>query len=298
MDATPVALNATASGGRTPRPRTAPPAAPASSGLRRDLAILDLLADPQNRTGLGVSRIAEVLAREKSQISRALKALEAEGMVERDSQTLEYRLGWRIYAFAARTVESRLVVTAAPYLRRLVAALNETTHLCVLRGSAVLTLLSVSPSHAFRALGWEGVSVPAPLTSAGRVLVSDWTPQALRAWLAEPADLHPGPHPRVHTVDDLLREIAGIRKRGFAAVDEEFEEGVVGVSAPVRDFRGLIVAAINVSAPKGRLGGRLDEAGRLTLSIARELAAEFGYRGPGAQDRGGEAVSHAADRPT
>jgi DNA-binding IclR family transcriptional regulator len=296
MDATPVAVNATGSGRGAPRPRAAPAAAPASSGLRRDLEILDLLADPQIRTGLGVSRIAEVLAREKSQISRALKALEAEGMVERDPQTLEYRLGWRIYAFAARTLESRLVVAAVPYLRRLVAALNETTHLCVLRGSAVLTLLSVSPSHAFRALGWEGVSVPAPLTSAGRVLVSDWTPQALRAWLAEPADLHPGPHRRIHTIDDLLREVAGIRQRGYAAVDEEFEEGVVGVSAPVRDFRGLIVAAINVSAPKGRLGGRLDEAGRLALSIARELAGEFGYRGLGAQDRGGEAASHAADR--
>ena len=296
MDATPVALNATVPEQRAPRPGVAPPAVRASAGLRRDLEILDLLADPQVRTGLGVSRIAEVLGREKSQISRALKALEAEGMVERDQQTLEYRFGWRIYAFAARTLESRLVVTAAPYLRRLVAALNETTHLCVLRGSAVLTLLSVSPSHAFRALGWEGVSVPAPLTSAGRVLVSDWTPQALRAWLAEPADLHPGPHPRVHTIDDLLREIADIRKRGYAAVDEEFEEGVVGVSAPVRDFRGLIVAAINVSAPKGRLGGRLDEAGRLAMAVARELAAEFGHRVPAARDRGGEEADQPADR--
>jgi DNA-binding IclR family transcriptional regulator len=100
----------------------------------------------------------------------------------------------------------------------------------------------------------------------------------------------------VHTIDDLLREIADIRKRGYAAVDEEFEEGVVGVSAPVRDFRGLIVAAINVSAPKGRLGGRLDEAGRLAMSIARELAAEFGHRGPGTQDRGGEMAGQAADR--
>ncbi|WP_240943152.1 IclR family transcriptional regulator [Planosporangium thailandense] len=241
------------------------------------MEILELLATAQGAPGLGVSRIAESLGREKSQMSRALRALEAEGMVERDPDTLEYRLGWRVYALAARTVEAHLVRAAVPYLRRLVAVLNETTHLCVLRGSAVLTLLSVSPSHAFRALGWEGVSVPAPLTSAGRVLVSDWPPEALRSLLAEPADLHPGPRPRVHTADDLLREVAGIRKRGYAAVDEEFEDGVVGVSAPVRDFRGQIVAAINVSAPKGRLGKRLDEAGRLTLSVARELAAEFGH---------------------
>jgi DNA-binding IclR family transcriptional regulator len=42
----------------------------------------------------------------------------------------------------------------------------------------------------------------------------------------------------------------------------------------------VVVAAINVSAPEGRLGGRLDEAGQHTLAIARELAAEFGHHGP------------------
>ncbi|MEV5411205.1 IclR family transcriptional regulator [Thermopolyspora sp. NPDC052614] len=247
----------------------------ASAGLRRDLEIVDLLAQPEHaHGGLGVTRIAELLGREKSQVSRALRGLEAEGMVERDPESLAYRLGWRLYAMAARTAEARLTHVAAPYLRRLVASLNETAHLCVLRGSGVLTLLSVAPSHAFRALGWEGVTVPAPLTSAGRVLVSDWAPDTLRAWATtwlqetnRPAAL----------LDHLLAQVAAIRNRGFAAVDEEFEVGLVGVSAPVRDFRGLIVAAINVSAPKARLGPHLDEAGRRTLTIARELSTALGY---------------------
>ncbi|GLZ11605.1 IclR family transcriptional regulator [Actinomadura sp. NBRC 104425] len=257
------------------------PRAPVSAGLRRDLEILELLARPEHASGgLGVSRIAELLGREKSQVSRALKALESEGMADRDPESLEYRLGWRLYALAARTAEARLTHLAAPYLRRLVAALNETTHLCVLRGSGVLTLLSVSPTHAFRGLGWEGVTVPVPMTSAGRVLLSDWAPDTLRAWMASWLKESPMPgHPRQRPpdIDYLLREIAMIRKRGFAAVDEEFEPGLVGVSAPIRDFRGGIIAAINVSAPKGRLGGHLDEAGRRTLAVARELSAKLGY---------------------
>lgn len=252
------------------------PAAPASAGLRRDLEILDLLGMPEYAAqGLGVSRIAELLGREKSQVSRALKALESEGMAVRDPDSLEYRLGWRLYALAARTAEARLTHVAMPYLRRLVTALNETIHLCVLRGPGVLTLLSVSPSHAFRGLGWEGVTVPVPMTSAGRVLVSDWPADALRSaaesWFSGTAD--PGP-----AIDHLLREVAVLRKRGFAGVDEEFEAGLVGVSAPVRDFRGMVVAAINVSAPKGRMGGHLDEAGRRTLAMAREISAELGYQ--------------------
>jgi DNA-binding IclR family transcriptional regulator len=255
---------------------------PPSAGLRRDVEILEVLARPEHAPGgLGVSRIAELLGREKSQISRALKALEAEGMTERDPDSLGYRLGWRFYAFAARTTEARLTYLAAPYLRRLVAGLNETTHLCVLRGSAVLTLLSVSPSHVFRGLGWEGVSVPVPMTSSGRVLISDWDADTLRswarAWLGDTVQATGDSRRHVQTVDDLVREVAAIRMRGYAAVDEEFEVGLAGVSAPVRDFRGLVVAAINVSAPKGRLGPHLDEAGRHTLAVARELSAELGH---------------------
>nr|PZN47425.1 MAG: IclR family transcriptional regulator [Actinomycetota bacterium] len=245
------------------------------AGLRRDLEIIDLLARPEHTSrGLGVTRIAELLGREKSQVSRALRNLEAEGMVERDRESLAYRLGWRLYAMAARTVEARLAHLASHYLRRLVAALNETAHLCVLRGTGVLTLLSITPSNAYRALGWEGMTVPAPLTSAGWVLMADWTPDTVRSWTAgwlretnRPADL----------LDHLLAQIADVRSRGYAAVDEEFEVGLVGVSAPVRDYRGLIIAAIHVTAPKARLGPHLDDAGERTLAIAQELSAALGY---------------------
>jgi DNA-binding IclR family transcriptional regulator len=252
-----------------------------SAGLRRDLDILDALAGEQaaRRGGLGVLQVATLVGREKTQVSRSLASLAEEGLVERDQDELTYRLGWRLYALAARTAEARLVEVAAPHLRRLVAQLHETVHLCVLRGGGVLTLLSEAPQHAFRGLGWEGVSVPAPRTSAGRVLVSDFEPAALAAWFPE-EELRAAPPPqRIRSLDQLLAEVAWIRAHGYAKVDEEFEEGVVGVSAPVRDFRGKIVAAINVSAPKGRFGHRLDAAGAATAAMAQRLSTELGHRG-------------------
>jgi DNA-binding IclR family transcriptional regulator len=282
---------------------------PKSDGLRRDIEILEQLGaeETAGRGGLGVVAVAERLGLDKSQVSRALRALEAEGMTERDPGTLEYRLGWRLYALAARTTETRLVQLAAPFMRRLVAALDETAHLCVLRGLEVLTLQSVAPSHAFRGLGSEGVTVPAPRTSAGRVLMSDWQPETLRRWLTPsrlPAGI-PGqpagtPGQAVRSTADLLREVAFVRKHGYAKVDEEFEPGLVGVSAPVTDFRGLVVAAINVSAPKARLGRRLDYAGRLSAAIARELSAALSGSAGGAAlsgSAGGAALSGSAGSP-
>jgi DNA-binding IclR family transcriptional regulator len=264
--------------------------------LRRDLELLELLgsAEAEANSGLGVVRIAELTGRDKGQVSRTLATLAESGLVARDKQNLNYRLGYQLYALAARTLESRIVREAAPFLRKIVTATHETAHLCVLRGDNVLTLTSELSEYAFRGVGWEGVSVAAWRTSSGRVLISDWGPEDLRRWYERHGRDHLVTSPvspllqqsRVQetlegtpTITDfagLLRQVHLIRTRGYATVDEEFEMGVVGVSAPVYDFRGRITAAINVSAPKTRLGSHLDEVGELVATIAAELSAQLG----------------------
>jgi DNA-binding IclR family transcriptional regulator len=64
-------------------------------------------------------------------------------------------------------------------------------------------------------------------------------------------------------------------------VDEEFEAGLVGVAAPVLDFDGRVVAALNLSGPKFRAGKRLVTAGPRLTEIAAELSGLLG-RSPGA----------------
>jgi DNA-binding IclR family transcriptional regulator len=270
-----------------------------SAGLRRDLELLEVLAAEEARSasgGLGVVRLAELVGRDKGQVSRTLATLADAGLVARDPQTLGYTLGYQLYALAARTSEARMVRLSAPFLRRLVAATHETTHLCVLRGGNVLTLSSELSEHSFRGLGWQGVSTAAWRTSSGRVLVSGWSERELAEWY----DLHGRDEPVIRPAPDLARddalpqpvappgklrvtdfpslmaEIELIRQRGYAMVDEEFEADVVGVSAPIFDFSGAIVAAINIAAPKARLGPHLEEAGKLTARVAAELSAVLG----------------------
>jgi DNA-binding IclR family transcriptional regulator len=268
-----------------------------SSGLRRDLQLLEVLGSHEAEAsgGLGVLRIAQLVERDKGTVSRTLSTLADAGLVSRDPVTHNYRLGYQLYALAARTLETRLVRASAPYLRRMVTATHETTHLCVLRGGNVLTLASEMSEFAFRGLGWEGVSTAAWQTSSGRVLLSNWAEDDLRRWydvhgndtsVTSPlasslpqasSNISPADGtPLVTDFESFRAEILRIRKRGYATVDEEFEKGVVGVSAPVFDFRQTIVAAINVSAPKTRLGTRLDEAGILAARVAAELSAQLG----------------------
>lgn len=202
-------------------------------------------------------RIAELLGREKSQVSRALKTLSTRGFVDRDPITREYRLGWRLYGLAARTGRSRLLALAPPLLRRLVSELEETAHLSVLEGTEVLTLISERSPRVVQAADWSGLRVPAGNTSSGRALLLDADDASLPA--------------------ELRGRIVRAREAGYATVDEEFEPGLVGAAAPVRDFRGRTIAALNVSGPKFRLGERLDEAGREVKRAADELSSQLGH---------------------
>lgn len=249
-----------------------------ATSLRRGLAILRALeaGEADGAAPPGVTQLAALIGSDKSQVSRALKILTEDGLVDRDPETLGYRLGWRLLALAGRSSRAGLLAAAEPLLRRLVRETGERAHLSVLRGNEVLTVLSEGSGHAVQAAGWVGRTVPLHSTSSGRALLFDHT----EAEIAELfADLPPGggtaKAPR--SAKQLSERIAAARGRGFALVDEEFEAGLVGVAAPVRDFRGRIVAALNVSAPRFRFSQKLPRAGTQVRAAAEELSASLGW---------------------
>lgn len=267
-----------------------------TSGLTRDIEILEILGSPEAAPGgLGVVRVAQLTGRDKAVVSRSLATLAEAGLVERDESTLAYRLGSRLYAMAGLTLESRLVWKSRPILRRTAQQARETTHLCVLRGGNVLTIASELSPHEFRTTGWEGVTTAAWRTPSGRVLLSDWDEVALERWYEEhgqdqvivgPLPSHsagfavlqvpPADKAIVSDLPSLHSELERIRETGYALLDEELELGVVGASAPVRDYNGRIIAALNVSAPKMRIGDRLESLARFVASAAGELSRQLG----------------------
>ncbi|WP_028927978.1 IclR family transcriptional regulator [Pseudonocardia acaciae] len=248
-------------------------AADRSTSLNRAIAILNVLgaSAATGRDGLGVVQIARLVEREKSQVSRTLKTLAEAGFVIRDPVNLRYRLGWRLFVLAAGATRQHLTALAPRVLRRLVAHLGECAHLSVLDGGEVLTVMSESPGKTIQAAEWVGHVSPLHCTSSGRALLFDHTDTDARMLLERPAtvavwrDAPPD-------VDELLVKLRSARRRGYVVVNEEFEPGLVAAAAPVRDFHGGIVGALNVSAPKFRLGRALDAVGREVRAAADQLS--------------------------
>lgn len=263
------------------------------SGLVRDIELLELFDGPESVDGvLGVSQVAALAGRDKGAVSRALATLADAGLLERVDPG--YRLGARLFALAAKTSMTTLVQLARPHLRGMTSYTRETAHLCVLRGGNVLTVLSELSPHEFHTTGWEGVTTSAWRTPSGRALMSDWDDASIRRWFDEhggdlavlgspplrhggfPVMDRPQPSGAVHDLQSLLADVERVRRTGYSISDEELELGVVAASAPVVDHTGRVIAAVNVSAPKARIGDQLVPLAEYVAKAARYLSRGIG----------------------
>ncbi len=254
-----------------------------STSLHRAIAILKVLGSQEGTAGqgMGVMEIARLVNREKSQVSRTLKTLAETGLVVRDPDSLRYRLGPRLFLLAASAADQHLLALAPQVLRKLVARVGERAHLSVLEGGQVLTLLSESPARAIQATGWVGRTTPLHCTSSGRALLFDRTDAEIESLLNGAELTAAGPNaPR--NVRELLARLNADRRRGYVMTIDEFEAGLVGAAAPVRDFRGRTIAALNISAPKFRLrlGSSLTAAAREVKAAADHLSQALGSSQP------------------
>lgn len=251
---------------------------PDTSTVARIAAVLQTLADGDNE--LPVSEIARHVGRERSQISRMLKALAATGLVEQNPDTRNYRLGWQLYVVAAKAGDQRLVRTARPILHALVAETHETALLSVRQANRSFTILRERSTHSLQAGGWVGRTSPLHITASGRALLLDSTRAEIRDLIS--SDLGaPGYGPNaLTTLPAVLDRLDQERQADRTIANEELETGLVSIGAPVRDPAGHIIAALTISGPTSRMLHRLDAyittvktaAQRLTTAQTRTSA--------------------------
>ncbi len=83
-----------------------------------------------------------------------------------------------------------------------------------------------------------------------------------------------------HTITDparLAEQIVEIRQRGYAIDDEEIEQGLRCVAAPIRDHSGAVIAAVSISGPTTRVTqDGLGELARAVEACAQSISRDIG----------------------
>jgi IclR family transcriptional regulator, pca regulon regulatory protein len=140
---------------------------------------------------------------------------------------------------------------AQPHMEALVARVNESSSVSVLDDTDIVYVVRVPTRRIMAITLAVGTRLPAYPTSMGRVLLAALPRDELDARLARTTIRQL----TAKTVADgtaLRAHLERVREQGWAAVDQELEEGVRSAAAPIRDASGTVVAALNVSAHASR----------------------------------------------
>ena len=216
--------------------------------LERGLAVIR--AFDHEHPELTLSEVAAVTGVTRAVARRFLLTLADLGYVRNDG---------RFFSLTAKVLELgyaylsslSLPEVAEPHLEALVGEVNESSSVSVLDGHDVVYVARVPVSRIMTVSISVGTRFPAYATSMGRVLLAGLPEEELAGYLSA-VRLERLTARTVTSVAALRGEIARVRSQGWSLVNQELEEGLRAVAAPIRDRTGKVVAALNVSAHASR----------------------------------------------
>lgn len=165
---------------------------------------------------------------------------------------------------------ARIREVGLPHLTHLANRHRETVHLVIRTGATIRFILSVESNQMLRVGTREGMVLPAHHTAGGLLLLSELSN-------ADLAELYAGEHAFNEVGRDvdlaaLHRDVARVRKVGFAVNVGRAEQGIVAVGVPIRSRDGSMVAGMSMSLPIVRYDrNRLDRY----VGVLRAAAARF-----------------------
>ncbi len=216
--------------------------------LDRGLAVIRAF-DAEHRE-LTLSDVAKSTGMTRAAARRFLHTLVELGYVRSDGRLFALRPKILELGYAYLSGLS-LPEIALPHVEQLVERVRESSSVSVLDGDEVVYIARVPTNRIMTVSISVGTRVPAYATSMGRVLLAWRSADWLDGYLAS-AKLRALTS---HTIADpaaLMAELATVREQGWALVDQELEEGLRSVAAPIRDHTGHVVAAINVATNVSR----------------------------------------------
>ncbi|MDQ0369460.1 IclR family transcriptional regulator domain-containing protein [Catenuloplanes indicus] len=246
--------------------------------LERGLAVIR--AFDATRPELTLSEVARICDLTRAAARRFLLTLTDLGYVHTDGRM--FRLSPRVLELGYAYLSSiSLPEVAEPHLERLVAEVRESSSVSVLDGDDVVYVARVPTSRIMTVSINVGTRFPAYVTSMGRVLLAAAPDATLDDYLRR-VRLEKLT-PRTVTAEAALRaELGRVRAQGYAIVDQELEEGLRSMAAPIRDRNGKVVAAVNISVHASRtsVAALHDELLPPLLAAAARIEEDLRMAGP------------------
>ena len=244
--------------------------------LTKTFAVLDVLLE--QRFPMSMSEISERLDFYPSTVHRILDTLKYGGYVEQNLNNQKYQLGLKLLELGmAKINQIDLVKEAKPFLRELAKKCDETVHLAILEDTNVLYLAKEESSQTIRMISYVGKRAPLHCTGLGKVLLAN-LPLQDRDKIIDRIELSRLTKNTITDKVKLCEELDMIKEKGFALDEEENENDVRCIAAPIRDYKGKVIAAISVSSPVYRLNKiKQDYIKEALINASQDISSCIGF---------------------
>ncbi len=242
---------------------------------------LDLLEQFHGETDeLGVTELSKRLKLHKNNVFRLLATLESRGYIEQNKVTENYRLGLKTLELGQTFIKQMgLLRQSRPVIEDLVKTCNETTYIGVLKDFSIIYLDCIETSKTVRAVPRVGSRMPAYCTAAGKVQIAYMSDEEVDIYLPN-RELQKLTANTITDREELKKQLAVIAEQGYAIDNEELDEGVRSVGAPIRDYTRRIIGAVSISGPSMRFSDeRINkELIPMVIKASEEISAKLGYQ--------------------
>ncbi|MDI9597167.1 MAG: IclR family transcriptional regulator [Candidatus Caldatribacteriota bacterium] len=245
--------------------------------LSKAFAVLDVLLE--QKSPMSMSEISEKLNFYPSTVHRILDTLKYGGYVEQNPNNLKYQLGLKLLELGmAKINQIDLVKEARPFLKELAKKCDETVHLAILEDNNVIYLAKEESSQTIRMISYVGKRAPLHCTGLGKVLLA-YLPLRERDRIINKIDLFQLTNNTITDIKRLEKELNMIEENGFALDCEENEKDVRCIAAPIKDYKGKVVAAVSISGPSYRINNEnekhlIDEL----ISTCHKISVRLGFQ--------------------
>lgn len=245
--------------------------------VQRALGILKYMADSPN--GASVRETARALGYNPSVVQKSMQALASQDFATQDPITQHYHLGpAALQVGLAGLAKLELRQVARPHMERLTSTTRETTLLGIRQGDHAIYIDKVVSPNEIRLDPPLGASRAFNCTAVGKVMLA-YMPEDEIVALAKAGTFTQATANSVTDLTVLKLEMARVRERGVAIDREEFAQGAMCIAAPVRNYDGVVIAAVNVSGPAPRVLSAENEHIKQVIETAKAISAALGYRG-------------------
>jgi DNA-binding IclR family transcriptional regulator len=211
----------------------------ATPALEKGLDVIELLADESG--GLTKSEISRRLNRTVSEIFRMLLCLERRGYIAQSNGD-RYTLTLKLFKLVHQHPPiERLTTEALPVMHRLAHDIQQSCHLGIIEGAQVIILAQVNAAASIGFYVKMGSSVDLMEATTGYVILAYQDDEHRGRTVADWKRLTGREVPA-----DLERHLARVRRQGYERRPSYKVRGILNISYPVFDERGVSIGALTV----------------------------------------------------